>query len=79
MFWGLPAEREPRREWLPFEFFTADVFRNPVLEPVPRVFKVQVVNLLTNDERKIQKRIIPQINFYETVLRLKLFIQEADR
>jgi len=78
MLWGLPACTEPRLEWLPFEFFTADVMRNPVMEPIPRLFKLQVVNLLTNDERQIQGRRIPQINFYETVIRLKLFIQEAD-
>jgi hypothetical protein len=79
MFWGVPAVREPKRDWLPFEYFTADVMRNPVLEPISRLFKLQVVHLSTTDERKIQRRIIPQSNFYETVSRLKLFIQEADR
>jgi len=78
LFWGVPAETKPLRESLPFEFFTADVMRNPVLEPVPRLFKLQVVNLLTADEQRIQGKRIPIINFYETVLRLKLFIQEAD-
>ena len=78
LFWGVPAETQPTRETLPFEYFTADVMRNPVLEPVPRLFKLQVVNLLTADEQRIQGKSIPIINFYETVLRLKLFIQEAD-
>ena len=45
---------------------------------VPRLFKLTVVNLLTHDERKIQGRRVPIINFYETLLRLKLFLAEAD-
>lgn len=45
---------------------------------IPRLFKLTVVNLLTNDERKIQGRKIPIISFYETLLRLKLFLAEAD-
>jgi len=78
MFLGTPAVLEPELESLPFEFYTADIMRNKVLEPIPNFFKLQVVNVLTNDERKIQQRKIPEINFYEAVLRLKLFLQEAD-
>jgi len=78
MFLGIPAITKPRRDTMPFEFFTADVMRNPVLEPIPRLFKLTVVSLLTNDERKHQGRKIPLINFYETLLRLKLFLAEAD-
>lgn len=78
MFWGVHLVLEPRLESLPFEFFTADVMRNKVLEPIPSLFKLQVVNMLTNDERKIQGRKIPVISFFETMLRLKLFLQEAD-
>jgi len=78
MFWGLPLVLEPRLETLPFEFYTADIMRNKVLEPIPNLFKLQVVNLLTNDERKIQGKKIPEINFFETMMRLKLFLQEAD-
>lgn len=78
MFWGVPAVTEPSRESLPFEFFTADVMRNPVLEQIPRLFKLQVVNMLTKDERKVQGKRVPEVNFYEMILRLKLFIEEAD-
>lgn len=77
MLWGIPVTTKPRQVTLPFEFFTADVMRNPVLEQIPNLFKLQVVNLLTNDERRIQGKPIPEINYYETTLRLKLFIEEA--
>merc|ERR1719410_1596677 len=76
MFWGTPAVLEPQLDSLPFEFYTADIMRNKVLEPIPNFFKLQVVNVLTNDERKIQRRKIPVVNFYEMVLRLKLFLEE---
>lgn len=78
MFHGLPAITQPCLEKLPFEFFTADVMRNPVLEPIPRLFKLTVVSLLTNDEKKVQGRRMPIINFYETLLRLKLFLAESE-
>ena len=78
MFWGTPAVLEPELDSLPFEFYTADIMRNKVLEPIPNFFKLQVVNILTNDERKIQQQKIPEVHFYEMLLRLKLFLEEAD-
>jgi hypothetical protein len=39
---------------------------------------VQVIAVLTQDERRIQKKKVPEIHFYEIILRLKLFIEEAD-
>jgi len=78
MFWGTPTVLEPELDSLPFEFYTADIMRNKVLEPIPNFFKLQVVNILTNDERKIQQQKIPEVHFYEMILRLKLFLEEAD-
>jgi hypothetical protein len=63
---------------LPFDYYCADVMRNPDLERIPRLFKMQVVILLTKDEGKIQEKKVPEIHFYESVLRLKLFIEEAE-
>ena len=45
MMLGTDVTIEPHLEALPFEYFLADVMRNPVLEPVPRLFKLQVVSL----------------------------------
>ena len=78
MMWGTDTTVQPRRRSLPFEYFITDVLRNPLMEPVPHLFKLQVITLLTKDEREIQKKKIPQIDFYESIVRLKLFIQEAD-
>ncbi|CAB9513406.1 expressed unknown protein [Seminavis robusta] len=78
MMLGTDVTVEPKLESLPFEFFLADVMRNPVLEPVPRLFKLQVVSLVTKNERDLQRKRVPEINFYEAVLRLKLFILEAE-
>jgi hypothetical protein len=69
---------EPRRECLPFEYFLADVMRNPVMEQTPRLFKLHELSVLTQDERRVQKTEVPVINFDEAVMRLKLFIQESD-
>ena len=78
MMWGEEVTVKPRRDTLPFEYFLADVMRNPVLAPVPRLFKLQVVSLVTKNERELQGTKIPEIHFYEAVLRLKLFILEAE-
>lgn len=78
MMWMTDTTVRPRRRSLPFEYFVTDVMRNPLMEPIPRLFKLQVISLLTQDERQIQGKKVPQIDFYEAVLRLKLFIEEAD-
>lgn len=78
MMWAADVTVKPKRETLPFDYFTSDVLRNPVLEKVPRLFKLQVVALLTTDERRLQGKRSPVVNFYETIVRLKLFIAEAD-
>ena len=78
MMLGLNMTTQHHLENLPFEYFMSDVMRNPVLEQVPRLFKMQVVSLITKNERHIQGRRVPVINFYDAVLRLKLFILEAD-
>jgi hypothetical protein len=77
MMWGTETTVEPRLLSLPFDYFTADVMRNPDLH-LPLLFKLQIVTLLTEDERKIQKKKDPEMHFYESVLRLKLFIEEAE-
>jgi hypothetical protein len=69
---------EPRRESLPFEYILADVMRNPVMEQTPRLFKLHELSILMQDERRVQKTQVPIFNFYEAVMRLKLFIQESD-
>jgi hypothetical protein len=69
---------EPRRKCLPFQYFLADVMRNPAMEQTPRLFKLHELSLLTQDERRVQKTEVPVIDFYEAVMRLKLFIQESD-
>lgn len=78
MMWGTNITVEPRRECLPFEYFLADVMRNPIMEQVPRLFKLHELSVLIQDERRVQKIQVPIITFHETVMRLKLFIQEAD-
>jgi hypothetical protein len=78
MMWNTDVTVEPSRLVLPFEFFLADVLRNPILEPVPRLFKLQVLTLVTKNERELQRSKLPVINFYEALLRLKLFIMEAE-
>jgi HMGL-like len=78
MAYMTPISVKPKRERLPFDYFTSDVLRNPVLEKFPRLFKLQVVSLLTADERKLQGKRVPQVNFYEMIVRLKLFLSEAD-
>jgi hypothetical protein len=78
MMWGTDTTIEPRLLSLPFDYFAADVMRNPDLKRIPRLFKLQMVTLLTQDESKIQEKQVPEIHFYDSVLRLKLFIEEAE-
>jgi hypothetical protein len=78
MMCGTDTTVEPRRLSLPFDYFTDDVMRNPDLKIIPSLFKIKVITLSTQDEGKIQEIFFPKIHFYECVLRLKLFIGEAE-
>ena len=63
---------------LPFEFYKADQIRNPGYMKLPKIFRLYVLRNLVQEERKIQRRRVPEVNFYEQLMQLKLFIQEAE-
>jgi hypothetical protein len=54
MMWDTNFTVKPQQLNFPFfEYFTADILRNPMLEPIPHLFKLQVISLLTQDEKRI--------------------------
>lgn len=78
MVWNTNVTVEPHLQEIPFRFFISDVVKNSVIDPFPQIFKSSVVRLLTQNEQRIQRtKKEPMMNFFETVLRLKLFIMEA--
>jgi hypothetical protein len=69
---------EPLMLSLPFETWIADVYENHVFEGLPQSFKNESIALLVEDETLCQGVPNPKVGFFDCVIRLKLFIQEAD-
>lgn len=78
MYWGTPAVFEPRRPTLPLDFVGADITRNEFFSGIPNVLRLQIVRFVNQEAMKLQKTKVPVSNFHENILRLKLFIQEAE-
>jgi hypothetical protein len=69
---------EPLMLSLPFETWIADVYDNHVFESLPQSFKNESIALLVEDETMCQGVTNPKTGFFDCLVRLKLFIQEAD-
>ncbi|CAB9513551.1 expressed unknown protein [Seminavis robusta] len=62
---------------LPFDYYMADVVSNEGPGQFPKLLRLHMVRRLAKDEARHQNTKFPLIHFYETIVRLKLFIQEA--
>jgi hypothetical protein len=69
---------EPLMLSLPFETWIADVYENHVFESLPQRLKNESIGLLVEDEIMCQGVRYPKTGFFDCIIRLKLFIQEAD-
>ena len=69
---------EPLMLSLPFETWIADVYENHVFESLPESFKNESIGFLVEDETMCQGVPNPKTRFFDCVIRLKLFIEEAD-
>mmetsp|Transcript_3379 Transcript_3379/g.7744 ORF Transcript_3379/g.7744 Transcript_3379/m.7744 type:complete len:1027 (-) Transcript_3379:310-3390(-) len=69
---------EPARMELPFSYFFMDILQNHVLAPLPKVFKQYMHKLVVDEEKRLQGTKHPKANFFDQILRLKLFIEEAE-
>ena len=69
----------PRRRTLPFTTYMKDVvIDNILMKPIPKLFKRFVIKLITKQEMEFQGTERPVVEFYDSILQLKLFIQEAE-
>lgn len=78
MCFNVDVTVEPELLELPFSFFFRDVMENHVLVPLPKMFKSYMHKLVVDEEKRLQGTRNPTVNFFDQIVRLKLFIEEAE-
>lgn len=78
MMWNADCTTTPLLTSLPLEFYQADHIRHPGATRVPKFLRLQIVRNAVRDERVMQNRKVPLVLFYDKIMQLKLFIQEAE-
>lgn len=79
MLYAMDVTFKPTLLQIPVQFWLKDiVVDNHVERDVPKLFKRYVVKLITDNERKLQGEPVPMMHFFEQIVKLKLFIEEAE-